>query len=249
MENAKNFLRRIKSRISWRHKSAPKLVANKLDRVRSLRSLGVPINSVIDVGVQESTPELIEAIPDKHHYLFEPVTLWHAKITNAYASLEHTLYPVALTDTNGSAWLIQIAHLGDGIATHASIEKEPKLPDGKYIVDCKEIIVQRLDFYSSQFPENFLLKIDVDGKELDVLRGASGCIRNASVVIIEAGYSSLTQRGRAIEESGFRLIDIIDRVMYGEVLWQCDLVYVRNDLVSERLLPPMFNWEHWHPLP
>lgn len=58
-------------------KPTPKLVANKLDRVRSLRSLGVPIDSVVDVGVQKSTNELIQSIPDKHHHLFEPVELWH----------------------------------------------------------------------------------------------------------------------------------------------------------------------------
>ena len=249
MNTANVFLQKIKSRIGLQYKSAPKPVANKQDRVCSLRALGVPIDSVVDVGVQEQTGELIQAFPDRTHHLFEPVELWHPKIKNNYASLKHTIYPVALADTNGSAWLIQIAHLGDGVATHASIEKEPRSPDNKFIVDCKEIEVRRLDYYSTQLGDNFLLKIDVDGKELDVLRGASGCIRNASVVIIEAGWSTLTERGHAIEESGFRLIDIVDRVMYGEVLWQCDLVYLRNDLVNERLLPPMFNWKHWHPLP
>ena len=249
MASSKNLLQRIKSRIGLVHKPTPKLVANKLDRVNSLRSLGVPIDSVVDVGVQEETHELIQAIPDRHHHLFEPVETWHSKIRAKYASLQHTLYPVALNDRCGPAWLIQIAHLGDGVATHATIENEPKLPDGKFIVDCKEIQVQRLDYYSTHLANNFLLKVDVDGKELDVIRGASGCIRNASVIIIEASYSSLAQRASAIEEHGFQLIDIVDRVMYGEVLWQCDLVYLRNDLINERLLPPMFSWDHWHPLP
>jgi len=246
-----HFLRKLKSRIGrlGRRESSPKLVANKLDRVRSLRSLGVPIDSVVDVGVHESTNELIQSIPDRHHHLFEPVELWHSKISSNYAGLEHTLYPVALSDTSGSAWLIQSSLNGDGIPTHASIEQEPTLPDGKRIVNCKQIEIQRLDFYSSQFTNNFLLKIDVDGKELDILRGASGCIRKASVVIIEADWSSVAQRGRAMEESGFQLIDIVDRVMYGEVLWQCDLVYLREDLMNEKLRPPMFNGQHWHPLP
>lgn len=245
----KRFLQRTSSQTARQHESAPKLVANKLDRVLSLRSLGVPIDSIVDVGVQESTNELIQAIPDKHHHLFEPVELWHSRIAKNYAGLAHTLYPVALSDTNGSAWLVQTSLNSDSIATHASIEKEPKVPDGRHIVDCKEIEVRRLDCYSSHFTKDFLLKIDVDGKELDIIRGSSGCIRNASVVIVEADWSSLTMRGRAIEESGFQLIDIVDRVMYGESLWQCDLVYLRNDLMNNRLRPPMFNWQHWRPLP
>lgn len=243
-----NLSQKIRSRIC-RRGSSQQLVANKLDRIRSLRSLGIPIDSVVDIGVNESTSELIQTIPDRHHHLFEPVDLWHSKIGVNYAGVEHTLYPVALSDRNGTAWLIQTSLHRNGIATHATIAMEPAVPDGKMIVDCKQIEIQRLDFYSSQFTNNFLLKIDVDGKELDILRGASGCLRNASVIITEAVYSSLTQRGKIIEDSGFQLIDIVDRVMYGEVLWQCDLVYLRDDLMNERLRPPMFSPQHWHRLP
>ena len=89
------------------------------------RSLGVPIDSVVDVGVQTSTNELIQSIPDKHHHLFEPVELWHSTINSNYAGLAHTLYPVALSDRSGSAWLIQTSLNKDGIVTHARIEAEP----------------------------------------------------------------------------------------------------------------------------
>ena len=244
----KRFLRSKKSRAGKREPGA-KFAANKLDRVRSLRSLGVPVESVVDVGVQGSTDELIQSVPDKHHHLFEPVALWHADIRKNYARVAHTLYPVALSDTSGSAWLVQTSLHKDGRPTHASIETESVIPDGKAIVDCKPMEIRRLDHYSSQFTENFLLKIDVDGKELEVLRGASGCIRRASVVIAEASWQSLTERGRALEECGFQLIDIVDRIMYGEVIWQCDLVYLRDDLMNERLRPPMFDQRFWRPLP
>lgn len=226
-----------------------KFVANKTDRVRSLRTLGVPINSVVDVGVQELTTELVKSVPDKRHHLFEPVELWHSKIRSNYSEIAHTLYPVALSDASGSAWLIQTSLQNNGIATHARIESNPKSVDGRHIVDCKQIEIHRLDRYSDSFSDNFLLKIDVDGKELDILRGATGCLQKASVVIVEADWSSVMQRGSFIEEHGFQLIDIIDRVMYGEVLWQCDLVFLRNDLMNETLRPPLFNPAHWHPLP
>lgn len=227
----------------------PKLVANKLDRVLSLRSLGVPIESVVDVGVQAATYELITSVPDKHHHLFEPVKQWHSSIASNYSNLSHTLYPVALSDRMGEAWLIQSSLDANGIATHANIEPAPIMADGKRIVDCTPVEVQRLDSYAERLGQNFLLKIDVDGKELDIVRGASGCIRQASVVIIEADYSSVADRAKAVEQSGFQLIDIVDRVMYGEVLWQCDLVYLRNDLMNEHLRPPLFDSKHWHPLP
>ncbi|WP_448602246.1 FkbM family methyltransferase [Thermoleptolyngbya sp.] len=228
---------------------AQQLVANKKDRVISLLASGVPINAVVDVGVQRGTWELMEALRDKHHHLFEPVSLWYADIERNYSSISNTLYPVALSNEVGSAWLVQTALLKDGVATHSRISEVPITPDEQEIVSCQEIKIDRLDSYSHLFERDYLLKVDVDGKDLEVLQGASGCISNASVVIVEAHWAALTARGKILEEYGFELIDIVDRVMYGQVLWQCDLVYLRNDLMNERLRPPMFDPAYWHPLP
>ena len=243
-----NLISKLKSR-KGPNKFVPQPVANKLDRIKSLNALGVPISLVVDVGVQDATHDLISALPDKHHHLFEPVKLWHPKIKENYSLVKHSLHPVALGSENGNAWLIQSALKGDGIATHATIASKPARPDYLNIVNCDKIFVHQLDDYAHLFDRNYLLKIDVDGKEIDILQGAKCCLQNASIIIIEADYSSLAQRGLLLEQSGFQLIDIIDRIMYGEVLWQCDLVYLRNDLMNETLRPPFFKPEAWRPLP
>ncbi|MCX5967632.1 MAG: FkbM family methyltransferase [Cyanobacteria bacterium] len=230
-------------------KRHPKPVGNKLDRIKSLRRLKVPIEAVVDIGVQTATHELIEAIPDKPHFLFEPVPTWYQAIKENYRCMKHTLYPIALSNQSGFTWLIQSSMHGDGQVTHASISNARLTPDNQRIVSCDQINVDRLDSFSADFPANYLLKIDVDGQELNVLEGASGCIDKASIIIIEADYSSVSHRALFVEGFGFQLIDIIDRGMYGEVLWQCDLVFIRNDLMNESLRPPMFDRQHWHPIP
>jgi FkbM family methyltransferase len=246
------FLDRHREKIRFRLdriKRHPRSKASKYDRVQSLLACGVPITSVVDVGVQRCTQELIEALPDVHHHLFEPSDIWFPSIDMNYRAVRHSLYPVALGETDGSTWFVTISLHGDGIATHSSIQSEPQATDGKSVLDCRELDVRRLDTYINDFGVDFLLKIDVDGAEMSILRGAKECLKRASVVMIEADYSSLTERGAFLEESGFQLIDIIDRVMYGEVLWQCDLVYIRNDLMTECLRPPMFDGKCWKPLP
>jgi FkbM family methyltransferase len=230
-------------------KRYPKPVANKLDRIKSLRRLKVPIEAVVDIGVQTATHELIKSIPDKPHFLFEPVPNWHQAIKENYSGIKHSLYPIALSNQSGFTWLIQTSMHSDGRPTHASISNTRLTPDNQRIVSCDQIGVDRLDSFSADLPTNYLLKIDVDGQELNVLEGASGCIDKASIIIIEADYSSVSHRALFIEGFGFQLIDIIDRVMYGEVLWQCDLVFIRNDLINETLRPPMFDRRHWHPIP
>lgn len=156
------------------------LVANKKDRVTSLLALGVPINAVVDVGVQRGTPELMEPLRERHHHLFEPVSLWYADIEKNYSAISNTLYPVALSDEIGSAWLIQTALLKDGVSTHARISEAPVTPDGQEIVSCQEIKVDRLDSYSHLLQKDYLLKVDVDGKDLEVLLCGFTCMSPAS---------------------------------------------------------------------
>jgi hypothetical protein len=46
---------------------------DKLQSLMVLKSRNIPIETIIDVGVKTSTPELIALFPNKHHLLFEPV--------------------------------------------------------------------------------------------------------------------------------------------------------------------------------
>jgi len=214
------------------------ILSSKFASCLRLVSSHIPIRAVVDVGVQSQTIDLMRAFPHVHHHLFEPVSLWHEAIKANYRHVMHTLYPCALAESNRSAYITELSINGDGKSTHATINERPARPDGIKIVRCSAIDIHRLDFFSDQFPDDFLLKIDVDGVELDVLKGASDCIHRASVLIIEAPYWELAQRAAAVEQFEFQLVDIVDRVMYGHALYQCDLVYVRSDLVGASLLRP-----------
>jgi len=208
----------------------------------------IPISQIIDVGVQAETPELRALFPDVPHLLFEPVSSYAIDIERNYAGIEHQLFPIPLSSCSESAWQVETSILNDGNITHSYISTQPVLVDGFDIVRCRPIRVEALDAFYNLFLPNFLLKIDIDGLELSVIKGASKSLSLASVVVVEADYSSLSARCAAIECHGFQLIEIVDRILYGHVLWQADLVFLRADLVAPVLRPPMFNPEFWRPL-
>ena len=90
----------------------------------------------------------------------------------------------------------------------------------------------------------YLLKIDVDGHELEILRGAQRSLRDASIVIVEASLANrrcpeLMERLELLLQSGFYLFDIVDPAYYAKLLHQVDLVFVRGDIVesSDQLRP------------
>jgi hypothetical protein len=76
--------------------------AHSLER---LKTMGMPIGSIIDVGVLSSTPDLIRAFPDKKHLLIEPIVEWNEPIARAYASIDHELVNVAASDADGEVAL------------------------------------------------------------------------------------------------------------------------------------------------
>ena len=91
------------------------------------------------------------------------------------------------------------------------------------------------------------MKIDVDGLDLSVLRGSEKVIKKASIIIVEAHWEQFADRAKYIEEQGFVLYDIADKCFYGNAIWQCDLIYVRNSY-KERLRPSMDDFKYflWH---
>lgn len=209
---------------------------NVLDRMR--RQLKV--SAVVDVGIREQTIELIQAFPGIPHFLFEPMRYLEKTIRANYAGLTYSLDLCALSDEDTEKFLIERSATGNGIISHGLISQEPVNIDGSFVINCTKIAVRRFDSLPTKYnvPDDFLLKIDVDGSEMDVLRGFGEEIRRASAVVIECTAAKLVERSTFVSAKGFRLIDIVDLVYYGDCLWQFDLVFVRDDLFKEPLKPP-----------
>ena len=81
------------------------------------------------------------------------------------------------------------------------------------------------------------IKLDVQGYELEVLRGASRTLRHAQCVLSEASLVPINSGAPLAAEvigfmdsAGFRLLDFCSQIRRKDgVLWQTDLLFVRND--------------------
>lgn len=222
--------------------------ANLLSRLAA----NIPISSIVDVGVRECTGELIVGFPDKKHYLFEPVSLFFADIQNNYKKIDYELFPFALANEDSRIYLVLTSLNRDGKVTHSRISTEPVVVDGYQTVSCEPIEVRRFESLplAQTIAPDFLLKIDVDGQDLNVAKGFSNKLRLASAVVIECTFGNAIERIGYLQDQGFSLVDMVDFVYYGPSLYQFDAVVVRNDLITEGLRPPINNFklEYWTPL-
>ena len=228
-----------------------------------LLAYGVQVGSVLDVGVLTGTAPLIKVFEKVPHHLFEPVNLHFKQIKKNYRKLQFTLHHVALSDKDGVAYLACRSVHRNGRVTHANVYPQPvDSGDVKGFVSCEEIPQARLDtlMATQSTPGPYLLKVDVDGHEMEVLAGATDTLSQCNVVVIEAPLSrgnipDFFIRANFLMEHGFYLMDIVDLAYYGGVLWQVDLVFVRRDVVAARdELRPFqaqgfqFDAQKWYPL-
>ncbi len=128
---------------------------------------------------------------------------------------------------------------------------EEQSPYQREVIEKEQRSLDTLLKNHDEFKQADLLKLDVQGYEIEVLKGASDLLRHTQCVYLEAsliptnqGCPSYFEVYDYLNELGFRLLDIchMSRRRDGS-LWQTDLMFVRNDSV---LVPdPQLTRENW----
>jgi FkbM family methyltransferase len=225
-------------------------------RLQWLIGAGIEVGTVLDAGVQHGTPFLQKCFPAVRHLLFEPISAYFPSIERSYADFDCELFPVALSDTDGSCWQLGFSGDGSGKVTSSRISESPKEVGSEAgLVSCTEVKKLRLDtlLQDRQERQPYLLKVDVDGHELPVLRGAQKTLASCSVVVLEAAINSIGTKVQLMAAAGLELVDIVDLCYYHGSLSQVDLVFVHVNCIARcpdlrpwRTKP--FSWDAWAPL-
>ena len=199
------------------------------------------VQQIVDIGAQRKTDFLMDVYPDLHHHLFEPAAVYHSDLVANYGSrhIPHTLHKVALGDTDGVLYLHNTSVDGSGNITHSHIKPHEE-HELDFLIEIQEIDTRRLDtvFPSGSLEDlSYLVKLDVDGVEEQIIEGGRDVIGGASFVIIEAsiGRQDLCSRAALIEKHGFRMFDICDNAYYFGQLALVDLVMINNRLREKEI--------------
>jgi FkbM family methyltransferase len=157
-----------------------------------LRSFGLAPDTVIDVGVHRGTPELYRAFPEAAFLLVDPRPEAREALNGPDAPARAQFRQVALGAAPGRMTLAipETPRGADG--ARASLTR-PVGHMARRITGYleTEVEVTTLDLLAAGIGGRLGLKIDVEGHEADVLRGAAGTLPRCDFVILEL---SLTPR-------------------------------------------------------
>lgn len=144
-------------------------------------------HNCIDVGCHkgEILNLMIKYSPEGKHYAFEPIPYLYKELKSKYNNRAE-IYPFALSDKDGESTfqLVKNAPAYSGIKKRRYDITDP---------DIEEIIVElrTLDHIISSKEKIHLIKIDVEGGEFGVLKGAKNLLKtNLPIVIFECGKGS-----------------------------------------------------------
>lgn len=208
-------------------------VPSKNDALRRLRLSGFKFGSVLDVGVMTSTPELIRHYGDLPQLLCEPVEEFHDELRRNYrdAGIDFILEPRAVGSSKDAALLEVIRRPGGTGITHAGLVKSDS--DAEHTRPISSVSLDAsVAEHKMQSP--YLLKVDVDGGEIDVLLGAAETLKDTLAVIVEATFNGFSEIDRYLSSCGFEIYDVVDICYYEGKFWQCDFVFY-NPILAERV--------------
>jgi FkbM family methyltransferase len=204
------------------------------DVLGHLKARGVAPGTVIDVGVAAGTPELYDAFPAVPLLLVEPLAEHEGHLRAITAARPGSSYVLAAAGPEPGALEITVHRV---LACSSVLGDRD--PGGEPGTRRTVPVVTRDDLVAERgLPGPFVLKVDVEGAELQVLAGARETLARTDVVLLEVSFFQLVAGGAEVAEvvawmrdAGFSPYDIYHghlRPLDG-ALAQVDMAFVRTD--------------------
>ena len=216
------------------------------DKIRLLKEKGYFPDAILDIGAHHGnwTNSMKQIYNDPKYYLFEAIDYWELNQFNNDNNVK--VCNILLNDKIEEVNWYQMKNTGD------SIFKEKT----HNFNNC-EVIKRRtidLNTYSSitnilQNSKNILIKIDCQGAEIPILKGATSILEKTDFIILEIplfgqyneGVPNFLEHIAFMNTIGFVIYDIVDNHYINNFNMQVDVAFINknhkfNSIVNELLL-------------
>lgn len=199
--------------------------------------VGFTPGTVIDVGAAFGifTKECHKMFPDAHYVLIEPIEEYLPVLSKVVDSLPQAMNVIAVVAAEDGRIFLNVHHDLVGSSLYREVEEGTDIDGVRREV--RAITLDRL-VGEQNAPPPFLIKIDVQGAELDVLAGAQETLAGTEYVLLEVSLFNFFHQGPAyydvvtyMKSKGFVPYD-----MYGMqyrpldgALSQIDMAFVKED--------------------
>jgi FkbM family methyltransferase len=192
------------------HRRNPRAMRRTLEEALAhLSNMGFQPATVIDVGVGYGTEKLYAAFPEASHVLIEPLAEFRETLEDICRRYS-ARYVLAAAGSSAGTKVINVHPYLEGSSTL----HEQGRPDG---IVPREVPVVTVDDVCRNLGLSgpYLIKVDVQGGELEVLAGAAETLLQTDVVVLEVSLFQFVESGpelhdviAAMKDRGFVAYDL-----------------------------------------
>lgn len=188
------------------------------------------VDSIVDVGVAQGTPELYRFFKGKEFLLVEANPVFTERLKELKKEVPARVEMVFCGSKSGTASLHAPKNgRASSLYAHPDIQAEQMFV---VPVETLDALVER-----NQINGQLLVKIDVEGAEMEVLRGATKALQRTAAVILEVswgrgfiGGSMYADLFNFLHEHGFVLFNIVEGggILEHGRLVHADFIFIKN---------------------
>lgn len=196
---------------------------------------------IFDIGGGQGTTLclFLEQLPGSIVHLFEPLTSNFKLIEKQFGNKSNvTLHRLAAGDSNEKRTI----HIADRVTSSSLHTLNPQAHEAdSYLAQAlkpsgqEEINVVRLDSFLEKYEHIHLLKLDVQGFELNVLEGCGEDLKRVKYVLLEVsnhhGYKEAAlyyDLDAYLRDKGFQVADIFPGIKSNGFLKEWDCIYLNE---------------------
>lgn len=196
------------------------------------KSIGFDPKYIIDIGANRGgwTREVLRHFPNAYFTMFEPQANLHHDMKDLLCNpkIECVGCGVGHTDGNEVFTFLDRDDSSSFVYTERQASKEG------YSQSVIPMVTLNKFLENSSKPLPGIIKIDAEGLDLEVLKGATNFLGKTEVILIEAGVVCKTYDNtiyeviKSMDGYGYRLFEITDmnRPLKQKVLWLTELVFI-----------------------
>lgn len=197
--------------------------------LQHLSRLNLIPKTVIDVGAADGTLELYRTFPQAHHALLEPLVEFQPSLEKLTSTYPHLDYKIAAAGRTSGEMTINVHP--DLYGSSFYLEQEDSDVNGAP----RTVPMVTLDEWCGHLPGPYLVKIDVQGAELEVLAGAERVLQETQFIVMETSLFEFYKGAplvhdvvRFMSDRNFVLYDILGLQyrLLDHALSQVDLAFV-----------------------
>ncbi|HMP85649.1 MAG TPA: FkbM family methyltransferase [Lacibacter sp.] len=197
--------------------------------LQNLKRIGFQPRFILDIGAYQGywTKEFLEVFPAANILMVEGQTSKSQILQTICNTHSNVSYRIAILSAQDGQ---KVLFHANETASHAAYMQEAESNAGAASITLDTLVGQE------KFPNPDFIKIDVQGFELEVLKGAAAVLQSVEFVLLEVSLLSLggepllTDVVQFMDQKGFQPYDICQfmRRPYDQALYQIDLLFIRK---------------------